>query len=235
MQLVFSTPGIPRGRGRIERFFATLTQMFLCDLPGYVPPKGGMRGKPAITLPELDRLLGAFFVEVYHRRRTYRDKDIHHRNVGKQAAFYQECPIRLRTLDLLLLTVARARKVHPDGIRYQGLRYVDTTLAAYVGESVTLRYDPRDMAEIRVFHQERFVCRAICPELAGETVPLREILRARNRRRRELRTILRDRKKVVDALLDVKRASVIPAETTETTQSSEHEAKQPALKRYMNE
>jgi putative transposase len=123
----------------------------------------------------------------------------------------------------------------PDGIRYEGLRYVDTTLAAYVGESVTLRYDPRDMAEIRVFHKERFICRAICPELAGATVPLREILRARNRRRRELRTILRDRKKVVDALLDVKRASVIPAETTETTQSPEHEAKQPALKRYMDE
>jgi hypothetical protein len=41
------------GRGRIECFFATLTQMFLCDLPGYVAPKGGMRGKPTITLPEL--------------------------------------------------------------------------------------------------------------------------------------------------------------------------------------
>jgi putative transposase len=74
------------------------------------------------------------------------------------------------------------------------------------------------MAEIRVFHKERFICRAICPELAGAIVPLREILRARNRRRRELRTILRDRKKFVDALLDMKRASVIPAETTETTQ-----------------
>jgi hypothetical protein len=42
-------------------------------------------------------------------------------------------------LEQVLLTVARARKVHVDGIRYQGLRYVDTTLAAYVGESVTLR------------------------------------------------------------------------------------------------
>jgi putative transposase len=63
-------------------------------------------------------------------------------------------PDSLERLDLLLLTVARKRKVHPDSIRYQRLRYVDTTLAAYIGESVTLRYDPRDMAEIRVFHQE---------------------------------------------------------------------------------
>jgi putative transposase len=116
---------------------------------------------------------------------------------------------------------------------YQGLRYVDTTLAAYVGESVTLRYDPRDMAKIRVFYKERFVCRAICPKLAAETVPLREILRARNRRRRELSTILRDRKKTVDALLEVKRANGIPAESTEATQPVEHKKRKPALKRYM--
>jgi putative transposase len=88
---------------------------------------------------------------------------------------------------------------------------------------VRLRYDLRDMAEIRVFHQERFVCRAICPELAGETVPLREILRALNRRRRELRTILRDRRKIVDALLEVKRANGVAGESTEATQPVERE------------
>jgi putative transposase len=40
-------------------------------------------------------------------------------------------------------------------------------LAAYVGDSVVIRYDPRDMAEIRVFTGTGFLCRAICPELAG--------------------------------------------------------------------
>jgi len=29
---------------------------------------------------------------------------------------------------------------------------MEPTLAAYVGASVTIRYDPRDLAEIRVFH-----------------------------------------------------------------------------------
>ena len=47
------------------------------------------------------------------------------------------------------------------------MRYIDPTLAAYVGESVVLRYDPRDMAEVRLFHRGKFLCRAICPELAG--------------------------------------------------------------------
>ena len=75
-------------------------------------------------------------------------------------------PDSLEQLDLLLLTVPKERKVHSDGIRFQTMRYVDPTLAAYVGESVILRYDPRDMAEIRVFHEGQFLCRAICPDLA---------------------------------------------------------------------
>ena len=88
-------------------------------------------------------------------------------------------PESLEQLDLLLLTVPKTRRVHPDGIRFSGLRYIDPTLAAYVGEEVLLRYDPRDIAEVRVFHEGRFLCRAVCQELAGETVPLREVIRAR--------------------------------------------------------
>ena len=234
IQLVFSTPGAPRGRGRIERFFATLMQMFLCDLPSYSPPKGAMRGKPTLTLRELDTLMRSFFVDVYNSR-AHSETKVPPSQRWEAGGFLPRMPDSLEKLDLLLLTVARHRKVHPDGIRYQGLRYIDTTLAAYIGESVTLRYDPRDMAEIRVFHQDRFVCRAICSEIAGETVPLREILRARNRRRRELRTILRNRKKIVDELTAVKRASEVRADPAGVIKPDETERREPALKRYINE
>ena len=77
-----------------------------------------------------------------------------------------------------------------------------------MGEEVLLRYDPRDIAEVRVFHEGRFVCRAVCQELAGETVPLREVIRARERRRRELRRTIQDRRKVVDSLLEARRGCV---------------------------
>ena len=76
-----------------------------------------------------------------------------------------------------------------------------------MGEEVLLRYDPRDIAEIRVFHEGRFVCRAVCQELAGETVPLREVIRARERRRRELRRTIEDRRKAVDSLLESRRGA----------------------------
>jgi putative transposase len=76
-----------------------------------------------------------------------------------------------------------------------------------VGEDVTIRFDPRDMGEIRVFHRDHFLCRAISSELAGETIPLRDIIRIRNRRRKELRSILHDRQKMVDTLLKLKQGA----------------------------
>ena len=49
------------------------------------------------------------------------------------------------------------------------------TLAAYVGEQVTVRYEPRDLAEVRVFHQGQFLCRAVSAELAAATISLKDL------------------------------------------------------------
>lgn len=57
------------------------------------------------------------------------------------------------------------------------------------------------MAELRVSFDGAFLCRAISPELAGETIALKDIIRARNERRRELRTTLAEREATVEALL----------------------------------
>ena len=104
---------------------------------------------------------------------------------------------------------------------------------------MTLRFDPRDMAEIRVFYQDKFLCQAVCAELAGATVPLREILRARNGRRRELRGVLRERQLAVDSLLDLKRGGeVIREQEDEPPKPADQPATKPAapaLKRYRNE
>ena len=91
-------------------------------------------------------------------------------------AFLPHLPECLEQLDLLLLTVPRTRRVQQDGIHVHGLRYLNTTLAAYVGEEVVIRYDPADLAEIRVFHAGRFLCRAICAELAGEVISLKDLV-----------------------------------------------------------
>jgi putative transposase len=114
------------------------------------------------------------------------------------------------------------------------MRYIDPVLAAYVGETVLLRYDPRDIAEVRLFHQSKFLCRAICPELAGQTVALRDIRQARDLRRRELRETLRDRRKTVDSLLGLRRGSQ-PAPADPAVAAAPSASSAPVLKRYENE
>lgn len=235
IRLVFSIPGKPRGRGRIERFFSTVNEMFLCELDGYAPAGAEMRGKPALTLAEFDARFRAFLSDVYHRRQNAETK-VAPVERWEANGFLPSMPDSLEQLDLLLIQVAKERQIRADGIHFQNLRYISTTLAAYVGEKVTLRFDPRDMAEIRVFHNDRFLCRAVCAELAGETVPLREILRARNQRRRELRGILRDRQAAVDTLMDLKRGEVTEKEhASEESRASAPERPAPRLKRYRNE
>jgi len=94
---------------------------------------------------------------------------------------------------VLLLTVAKSRVVHRDGIHFQGLRYLSPTLAAYVGERVILRYDPRDITEIRVFHNDRFLCKTVDPEHSGTSITLKDIQTARAARRREVRSQINER------------------------------------------
>jgi putative transposase len=111
-------------------------------------------------------------------------------------------PESLEALDLLLVMVATPRTVHRDGIRFQGIRYIDPTLAAFVGERVTIRYDPRDLGEVRVFHRDR--CRAISPTHASEQISLKDIEAARRARRRALRGQITER---VASAADHKQAS----------------------------
>ncbi len=89
------------------------------------------------------------------------------------------------------------------------------------------------MAEVRVFHEERFLSRVLCPELAGETIPLRELIRARRSRRWELRGILRERQAVIDELVQIKHGEV--TETSDAPKTQGTPAIPPALKRYSNE
>lgn len=230
IRLVFSAVGRPRGRGKIERFFKSLSQILLPGLPGFYPY--GDKPKAVLTLTELGKELERYIIHTYH--------GTPHRTTGQApqerwdaGGFLPQMPESLAQLDLLLLTVPKSRQVRQDGIHFSGMRYIDPTLAAYVGEKVVLRYDPRDMAEVRVFYNDRFLCRAICQELAGETVPLRDIVSARNRQRRELRQKIEDRTRTVDALLEARRWAVDPEEGEEPSLGKGRPAHN--LKRYRND
>lgn len=234
IRLVFSLPGQPRGRGKIERYMDTINQMCLARLPGYAPRGTADRAAQAqLTLAELDAAIHTFIVDVYNQR-THSETGQPPQARWEASGFLPQLPASLEQLDLLLLTVAAPRKIHPDGIHFQGLRYLDSVLGAYVGEPVTVRYDPRDLAEIRVFHHEQFLCRAICPELSDRTVSLKDITAARTARRRELKTRLGERASVVDRLIAV-HTPAAPTLPPEPSRPANDVPAAPRLKRYQEE
>jgi putative transposase len=207
----------------------------LCGLPGYTPG-----GRPpeheVLTVSVFEAELQRFIPGQYHQTPHSETGEVPQAR-WEGGGFLPRLPESLEQLDLLLLTVAKSRKVHRDGIRFQGFRYLDPTLAAYVGEPVIIRYDPLDMAEIRVFHSNRFVCRAICTELAGGTIALRDIIQARNRRRRDLRETLQERTRIVETLLQAHRGAspVIEMALPHPSEARPERVEPPRLKRYFNE
>jgi putative transposase len=198
-RLVYSAVARPQGRGKIERLFGTLNTELLPELPGHL-----IHGKPAtvprLSLAELDRALTTYITGTYHGR-VHGETNETPLDAWRGTGFLPRLPDSLEDLDLLLVMHAKPRVVRRDGIRFQGLRYSHATLAAYVGDAVTIRYDPRDLSEIRVFHHAQFLCRAVSEAHAGEVVPLKDIQAARRAHRRALRTTIRERvARVVDFL-----------------------------------
>lgn len=135
-------------------------------------------------------------------------------------------PGSLEELDLLLLTAAKPRRVHKDGVYFAGLRFMEPTLAGYVGEDVVIRYDPRDLAEIRVFHNGQFICRAVSGEIADQTVSLKAVIHARRQRKKELRGTLRHHSQLIDKFLNILHPKPCPGQG-----SAEPTNEQPRLKR----
>ncbi len=227
--MIFSQVSIPRGRGKIERFFKTVTQLLLQDLPGYAP-KGYKTVEAKLTLPAFEQRFRTWLLEDYHRH-VHSETNCAPQERWEASGFVPRLPDSLEQLDLLLLTVAKTRRVQQDGIHFQGHRYLDPVLAEYVKEDVLIRYDPADMAEIRVFYQDRFLCRAICPELSGETISLKEIERARTKRRQQVRAGISARAAIVDQFIAVHQEAVPAAQERPPAGTDTH----PRLKRYLNE
>jgi len=176
IRLIHSRPGQPRGRGRIERLFRTINDMLLADLPGHLID-GRPLSAPALDLAALSIRFEAFLHGIYHPR-PHGGTGLSPLARWQAGGFLPSLPETRQALNMLLLRVAKLRKVQRDGIRFQARRYVEPTLAAFVGEHVEVLYDPRDLAEIQIYHEGRFVCRALCPAHAAAP-DLEAISRAR--------------------------------------------------------
>lgn len=190
VRIIHSTVGRPQGRGKIERFFGTINTELLTTLPGHIVA-GDRHPQPRLTLTTLDDALGAFIAE--YNTRIHRELGVSPRDAWVAEGWMPRMPDSLEELDGLLLTVAKSRTVQRDGIHFQGLRYLSPTLAPFVGHAITIRYDPRDMSEIRVFDHDTLICRAVDEDHPNSRPSLRDIDAARRARRRALRKTINER------------------------------------------
>lgn len=190
IRIIHSTVGRPQGRGKIERFFRTVNTELLAALPGHIA-SGARQPAPTLTLPELDLALGSFITAYNHR--IHREVGASPRDTWVSEGWLPRMPESLDQLDGLLLTVPKLRTVQRDGIHFQGLRYLAPTLAPFVGHTVTIRYDPRDLSEIRVYDHDTFVCIAVDEAHPNDRLSLNDIERARRARRHQLRKAINDR------------------------------------------
>lgn len=201
IELIHSLPGNPRGRGKIERFFLTVNEGLLQTLDGY--SVGGKPSSPPIlTIKEFEAHLSDFIIDQYNHQATGKDKLSPFQRWQGDGSFLPQMPSSLEDLDDLMMHIDKVRRIQRDGIHFMSLRYGSITLVAFVGEQVTIRYDPRDLAEIKVYFTDgAFLCKAVCQDIADLTISLRELVSARKAVKKVLDGQVKDSKQLLRSLI----------------------------------
>lgn len=107
VRLIHSRAGVPQGRGKVERFYRTITTELLPHLPGFIPhgTGGSPISDPALTLHQLDDVLERFIVDEYNERPHSSTGAAPHTR-WRNAGFIPRTPAHPEDIDALLLTAA---------------------------------------------------------------------------------------------------------------------------------
>jgi len=188
----------PSEGGVVERPFKTLNDQLFSTLPGYTGSNVQERPEDAekdakLTLRELEQLLVRYIVDRYNQSIDAR--------MGDQTRFERweaglptvPEPIPDRDLDICLMKQSRRTVQRGGYLQFQNLMYRGEYLAGYAGETVNLRFDPRDITTILVYRQEKnqevFLTRAHAQGLETEQLSLDEAEAASRRLRTAGKTI----------------------------------------------
>lgn len=173
----------PSDGGIVERPFGTFNSEFFSTLPGYTGSNVKERSPHAesaacLTLLQLEQLLVRYIVDRYNQAIDARMGN--QTRIGRwEAGRMAQLPLLgERELDICLMRRAR-RTVYRNGyIQFASLMYQGEHLAAYAGETVIIRYNPRDITTIYIYQlqdsKEVFLTRAHAQGWETEILSLRE-------------------------------------------------------------
>jgi putative transposase len=173
----------PSDGGIVERPFGTLNTQFFSSLPGYVSSNVSERSSKAeseacLTLVQLEQLLVRYIVDHYNQGIDARMGNQSRLGRWEAGRIAQLALLGERELDICLMRRER-RTVYRSGyIQFANLVYQGEHLAAYAGESVIIRYNPRDITTIYIYQlqdsKEVFLTRAHAQGWETETLSYKE-------------------------------------------------------------
>ncbi|WP_414513124.1 Mu transposase C-terminal domain-containing protein [Nostoc sp. PCC 9305] len=173
----------PSEGGIVERPFGTFNTDLFSTFPGYTGSNVQERPEQAekeacLTLRELERLLVRYIVDKYNQRIDARLGDQTRYQRWEAGLIASPDVISEEELRICLMKQTR-RSIYRGGyLQFENLSYRGENLAGYAGETVVLRYDPKDITTVLVYRQkankEEFLARAFAQDLETEQLSLDE-------------------------------------------------------------
>ncbi|MEI2577495.1 Mu transposase C-terminal domain-containing protein [Scytonema sp. PRP1] len=183
----------PSEGGIVERPFKTFNTELFSTLPGYTGSNVQERPEDAekeacLTLRQLEQRLVAYIVNNYNQRIDARMGEQTRFQRWESALIVAPDAISERDLDICLMKQTRRMIQRGGYLQFENLMYRGEYLAGYAGESVVLRYDPRDITTVLVYshkgYKEEFLARAYAQDLETEELSVDEA-KAMSRRIRQ--------------------------------------------------
>ncbi|MEH2160659.1 MAG: Mu transposase C-terminal domain-containing protein [Nostoc sp.] len=173
----------PSEGGSVERPFKTLNTELFSTLQGYTGSNVQERPKEAekeacLTLRQLEQNLVRYIVDNYNQRLDAPMGDQTRFQRWESGLIASPDLLSERDLDICLMKQTRRQIQRGGYLQFENLIYRGELLAGYAGESVVLRYDPRDITTILVYRtegdKEVFLARAYAQDLETEELSLDE-------------------------------------------------------------
>lgn len=183
----------PSEGGIVERPFGTLNTEVFSTLPGYTGSNVQKRPEDAekeacLTLRQLEQHLVRYLVDNYNQRLDARMGDQTRFQRWESGLLAMPHLISERDLDICLMKQSRRIIQRGGYLQFENFMYRGEYLAGYAGESVVLRYDPRDITTVLVYQnqgeREVFLARAYAQDLETEQLSIDEA-KASSRKVRE--------------------------------------------------
>lgn len=219
----------PSEGGIVERPFGTLNTGLLSTLPGYTGSNVQERPKEAeedacLTLRELEQLVVRFIVDRHNQSMDARMGD--QTRIQRWEAGLTATPEVLseRELDICLMKQARRQVQRGGYLQFENINYKGENLQGYAGQTVGLRFDPKDITTIWVYRYDKvegkevFLTRAHAQGLETEQLTLEDAKTASKR--------LRDRDKTINNAAIVQEVIEREAATKKPTRKQRQKSEQ---------